>query len=80
MVTRGKENQIGNLLQENNLSLFARKLLNWLHLAGLLTFPGSNAFPSYVSDSGQMFKPATNDWQHWVYSYGDSFGFAPNSL
>ncbi len=58
MVTRGKENQIGNLLQENNLSLFARKLLNWLHLAGLLTFPDSNSFPSFETDSGFLFKPA----------------------
>jgi hypothetical protein len=46
MVTRGDRKSERDPGKENYLSLFARKLLNELYAAGLLTFPAFSSFPS----------------------------------
>jgi hypothetical protein len=53
----------------------------FLILAGLLTFPVSEAFPSQrFWNSGVCFRNIMRCVQHRDYSYGDSSGFTPGSL
>ena len=63
-------------------SLFLRKLvLKYSVLAGLLTFLIFSSLPIGHTDSGYLELLKTPcKFMHQDYSYGDSSGFAPDSL
>jgi len=85
MVTRGIENQSGILKKSNcrnfNLRLFTRKLLvEFTDLAGLLTYPVGQLLPIPPERNSGFLLITITACAAWDYSYGDSSGFAPDSL